>query len=88
MSTPRKLVLAAAVVFVGLIGGVAGTAFAAATFSDVPESHQFYDDVEFMAETGIADGYPDGTYRPGAPVSRQAMSAFMRRLDEGPGVAV
>jgi hypothetical protein len=33
-----------------------------------------------MAEAGITNGFPDGTFKPGQAVSRQAMSAFMHRL--------
>ncbi len=54
------------------------TAFAA--FSDVAPGHPFYDEITWMESTGISTGYPDGTYRPGDPVTRQAMSAFMARL--------
>jgi hypothetical protein len=39
-----------------------------------------------MAAEQISEGYEDGTYRPSLPVSRQAMSAFMHRLADGPGV--
>jgi hypothetical protein len=56
------------------------------TFPDVGTSHPFFTEVEWMDDEDITNGYSDGTYRPAAPVSRQAMSAFMRRLDEGPGV--
>lgn len=49
------------------------------TFSDVPTSHPFYLEIEWMASEGITGGFPDGTYRPNEPVSRQAMSAFMYR---------
>jgi hypothetical protein len=48
-------------------------------FSDVGADHPFADDIAFMAESGIAGGFPDGTYRPGEPVSRQAMAAFLHR---------
>ena len=41
-----------------------------------------------MADSGVSTGYADGTFRPAAPVTRQAMSAFMRRFFEGPGVAL
>ena len=51
-------------------------------FTDVPISNQFCPEITWMAETGISEGFPDGTYRPTAPVSRQAMSAFMARLAE------
>jgi CSLREA domain-containing protein len=50
------------------------------TFTDVGASHPFSDEIEWMADTGISEGYPNGTYRPSAPVTRQAMSAFMFRL--------
>ena len=57
-----------------------------AGFSDVSEGHPFAEDVAWMAEQGIADGYVDGTFRPSVPVSRQAMSAFLQRLWRSPGV--
>jgi hypothetical protein len=50
------------------------------TFSDVPASHPFFEDVEWMAGEDISTGFLDGTYRPAEPVTRQAMSAFLHRL--------
>jgi len=47
----------------------------------VPTNHPFYDEIEWAAEEGIADGFSDGTFRPGAPISRGAMTAFLMRLD-------
>lgn len=73
----RHLVATAAATAV-LASGVG--AFAADAFSDVPSDHAFHDEIGWMADTGISEGYADGTYRPTAPVSRQAMSAFMQRL--------
>lgn len=34
-----------------------------------------------MKAEGITTGYPDGTFRPLSPVSRQAMAGFLRRLN-------
>jgi hypothetical protein len=52
------------------------------TFSDVPESHIFYDYITGMCELGITTGYSDGTFRPGNNVTRGQMSAFiMRTID-------
>jgi streptogramin lyase len=51
-----------------------------ATFSDVGLAHPFFHEVEWMNEAGVTTGYLDGTYRPAAPVTRAAMSAFMYRL--------
>jgi hypothetical protein len=49
-------------------------------FEDVPADHFFAEEIAWMASTGVTNGYSDDTFRPGAPVSRQAMSAFMQRL--------
>jgi len=57
-------------------------------FSDVSATHPFHQQIWWMALEGITTGYDDGTYRPSTNVSRQAMSAFMRRLFEGPGVHI
>ena len=51
-------------------------------FSDVPTSSPFYAEVTWMADAGISTGYPNGTFRPAANVTRQAMAAFMYRLSE------
>jgi hypothetical protein len=82
MSKIRKTLIAVVVVVAGGVGALAGTAFAAGQFNDVNENHPFFDDIEWMAETGISEGYQDGTYRPGDPVTRQAMSAFIHRAND------
>jgi hypothetical protein len=46
----------------------------------VPVSHPFCEEIQWMKATGISTGFGDGTYRPDAAVTRQAMSAFMARL--------
>lgn len=51
------------------------------TFADVPPDHPFYAAIEWAAHEGIADGYPDGTFRPDVGVSRQAAAAFLHRAD-------
>jgi hypothetical protein len=53
-------------------------------FSDVPADHAFFEDVCWLVGEGITDGYPDGTFRPSAAVTRQAMSAFLYRFAEEP----
>ena len=53
------------------------------TFGDVGLQHPFFDEVEWMSASGISEGFADGTYRPAANVTRQAMSAFMQRLADG-----
>jgi hypothetical protein len=78
---PRRLLLGAALVALGaIVGSVSAMAVVIPTFDDVPADHPFFDEIEWMAATHISNGYPDGTYRPSDPVTRQAMSAFMQRL--------
>jgi hypothetical protein len=52
-------------------------------FADVGPSHPFYDDIQWMAETGLSTGTPQSggkpLYKPGSTVSRQAMAAFLHR---------
>lgn len=59
-----------------------GAVLAATSFVDVPADHPFHDDITWMADTGISTGYDDGTFRPSAPLTRQAMSAFLHRAYE------
>ena len=54
------------------------------TFSDVtPQTSDFYAEVEWVAATGIAQGWSDGTFRPRTSITREAMAAFLYRLEEG-----
>lgn len=58
------------------------------TFPDVPEGHPFFTEIEWVAAAGIAAGYEDGTYRPTAPVTRQAMASFLYKLHLQPTVTL
>jgi hypothetical protein len=49
------------------------------SFSDVPPSHPFFADIEWMKAAGITSGFPDGTYRPDEVVNRGTMAAFLHR---------
>jgi hypothetical protein len=50
------------------------------TFSDVPEDHPFFEEIEWAVQQGFVEGYDDGTFRPTRPVSRQILTAFLHRL--------
>jgi hypothetical protein len=54
------------------------------TFDDVATNHPFFTEIEWLAETGVTTGFPDGTYRPGSPVTRGSFAAFLHRFDELP----
>lgn len=49
-------------------------------FKDVYKSTPHYQDIVWMKEKGIAKGYPDGTYRPDAALTRGDAAAFLHRL--------
>ena len=49
------------------------------TFTDVPSGNPFCGAIEWLAAEGIANGWPDGTFRPGEPVTREATAAFLYR---------
>lgn len=40
----------------------------------------FAAEINALADRGIVRGWPDGTYRPDLPVSRDAVIAFLYRL--------
>lgn len=48
-------------------------------FNDVPDALQFSTEVNGLAASGVVQGWPDRTYRPLAPVARDAMAAFIFR---------
>ncbi len=91
----RRAALAAITVILALTGGgiaaattphaeepaVASDALAAAapSFSDIGPNDTFYADVTWLASSGITTGWTDGTFRPTAPVTREAVAAFMYR---------
>ena len=55
-------------------------ACAGAAFLDVAADHPFCPEIDWMGTNGVSSGWPDGTYRPIADVTRQAMAAFTYRL--------
>jgi len=57
----------------------------AATFSDVRPGDWHYGYVEAAARAGLVMGYPDGTFRPDAPVTRQEMAALVVRAARAAG---
>ena len=57
-------------------------------FVDVPEGIQFYDQIMWLANSGVSTGWllADGgrEFRPVQPVARDAMAAFLYRLAGSP----
>ena len=76
---PGRALTAVALVAVGALVG-ATTALATHSFSDVPPTNPFHEDIGWLADNGISSGYQDGTFQPDAPLSRQAAAAMFRRV--------
>jgi hypothetical protein len=70
--------IAALAVISSLVGGLVATA-AGATFDDVPAEGRFAEHIARVEQAGIANGYPDGTFRPTNPLSRQQAAAWIDR---------
>ncbi|HVV30527.1 MAG TPA: GH25 family lysozyme, partial [Mycobacteriales bacterium] len=51
------------------------------TFPDVPDDSPFCAAIGALVTSGVIEGYDDGGFHPGAPISRQAIAAFLQRTD-------
>lgn len=66
-------------------GSPAYTPPAVSPFKDVsPTREVFYKEITWAHSEGIAEGWPDGTFRPYEPVKRDAMAAFLYRAQGSP----
>ena len=55
-------------------------------FSDVDAGSLYAAEIAWMKDSGITTGWADGTYRPLQPVNRDAMAAFLYRVDVEAGI--
>ncbi len=72
----KCLIITLALVFVL---GIAGTAFAANPFVDVPANHWAYGAVAKLAKAGIVDGMGDGTYQGARNMTRYEMAQIVAK---------
>lgn len=49
------------------------------SFPDVGQAHWAFRYIEYAVESGILQGFPDGSYQPDATVTRDQMAAFVQR---------
>ncbi|WP_394120215.1 S-layer homology domain-containing protein [Planococcus donghaensis] len=76
MSALKKLSLLAIMVL------TLGLAFPVEGASDLPESHGFYEEITYLMDRDVLQGYPDGTMRPDAGVTRAEAAIMVGRLKE------
>ncbi|QIM19825.1 hypothetical protein G7066_12735 [Leucobacter coleopterorum] len=50
-------------------------------FADVATGQKFSKEIAWMKESKLSTGYADGSYRPKDDLSREAMAAFIYRLE-------
>lgn len=55
----------------------------APTFPDLPGNPTFATAIRWLAEEGVTTGYEDGTYKPTAPITRQALVAMLQKYLAG-----
>lgn len=51
-------------------------------YSDVPDTAWYSTAVSTLSKMGVTSGYPDGTFRPNAPITRAEFAAMIARFDE------
>lgn len=51
-------------------------------FTDVATTDEFFKEMAWLRNSGVSTGWSDGSYRPGEPVMRDAMAAFLYRLTQ------
>ncbi|MGM0842308.1 MAG: S-layer homology domain-containing protein [Bacillota bacterium] len=68
--------LVAVVMVAGLITPFSASAKA---FSDVPITHTFFDEITYLSDQEIINGFNDGTFAPSKPVTRAAAAAMIGR---------
>lgn len=73
-----------------LVAAVAAGPQAQATtwFRDVPPQHSFFNQINWLAASGITSGYGDGTFRPSTRVTRAQMASFLYRRAGRPSVTL
>lgn len=72
------------VAFLWRLAGAPTEGIPAPGFSDVPDTHPFHDAIAWAVEEGIVNGFADNTFRPGNPVTRQVVAAFLHRAAGSP----
>lgn len=68
-----------ALLIVALVAAMAGRSHAG-VFADVPFDHWAYPAVEQLAQAGVLEGYPDGTYKGPQPMTRYEFAVATARL--------
>lgn len=64
------------------------TSPAASLFADIELTDQFYKEISWVYQVGVANNADDGTFDPDVPVTREMMAVFMYRLVNPPALTI
>ncbi|MET3938857.1 hypothetical protein ABIC22_001669 [Paenibacillus sp. PvP094] len=93
----KKMILSGVTALALLTGGVIGSgsigssveaAQATLKFKDVPSTHWAAAAINSAVEQGFFQGYADGTFKPGSPVTKAEMASILGRLTDQPNAAI
>ncbi|MHB9035268.1 MAG: S-layer homology domain-containing protein [Armatimonadota bacterium] len=65
-----------------VIAFLSAPCWAEQTFKDVPDDHWAKEAVDMMAQAGVINGYPDGTFKGDRPVTRYELSVALAKMVE------
>ena len=71
-----------AVIFFRLLKGTDKNALIGGRFGDVNNREWYAQAVNYLASIGVLNGYEDGNFRPGQPITRAELVAIVSRFDE------
>lgn len=78
----KAALLVGGAVAMATLGGAAAYAAGPLTqFSDVPAGHTFERNIAWMVDNDLTHGYPDGTFKPGSPITRGSAAAFFSNFN-------
>lgn len=66
--------------------GAADTVIVPLSFTDVPSTQWYYNDVRYVVEKGLFQGMSENTFEPGSPMQRGMMTTVLHRLAGKPEV--
>lgn len=78
----KKLLLAFFALLLAFIFPLRSSAEGETRFSDVPATKHFAEAVNELAERNVIGGYPDGTFKPGDPITRGQAAAIIVKMLE------
>ena len=61
---------------------IKGKEIAMAKFKDIDDNRWSAEDINWCVENGYLKGYPDGTFMPEAPITREQLAVIIRRLKD------